>query len=138
MMKDVTIGIDIGGTHFRIGTVAVDGSLSGFEKISSGKFGGGDGVSVLVDEVRGYMERWKPDGNVKAVTIGIDVYKRQPLSFPLKMCRSIETKFAIGKRALQSVNLHFASALSKKEDSYGDFSGNEGNHKNIPRSLCVK
>ena len=70
-MKDVTIGIDIGGTHFRIGTVAVDGSLSGFEKISSGKFGGVDGVSVLVDEVRGYMERWKPDGNVKAVTIGI-------------------------------------------------------------------
>ena len=71
MMKDVTIGIDIGGTHFRIGPVAVDGSLSGFEKISSGKFGGVDGVSVLVDEVRGYMERWKPDGNVKAVTIGI-------------------------------------------------------------------
>lgn len=70
-MKDVTIGIDIGGTHFRIGMVALDGEITGFEKISSQKFGGEDGVSVLVDEVRNYMKRWNADEDVKAIVIGI-------------------------------------------------------------------
>lgn len=70
-MKDVTIGIDIGGTHFRIGTVAPDGQVTSFEKISSGKFGGSNGVSVLVEEVRDYIKRWKLDEDVKAIAIGI-------------------------------------------------------------------
>lgn len=70
-MDPLTIGIDIGGTNFRIGTVNRNGAVDHFEKHSSRMFDDGNVVEVLAHAVIGYMERCGVTQYVKAVGVGV-------------------------------------------------------------------
>lgn len=79
-MKQV-IGIDIGGTNFRIGSVSETGNLSYFEKKSSEKLNEQNAVEYLVDEIQSYIKRYQLDGKVLAVTIGVPSIVSKDKSF---------------------------------------------------------
>lgn len=79
-MKQV-IGIDIGGTNFRIGSVSETGNLSYFEKKSSEKLNEQNAVEYLADEIQSYINRYELDGNVLAVTIGVPSIVSKDKSF---------------------------------------------------------
>ena len=63
----LVIGIDIGGTNFRLGCVAKDGVLSHFEKKSSAsmlKEGAVEICRPCKDSIREFgLYRWDPAGN---------------------------------------------------------------------------
>lgn len=79
-MKQV-IGIDIGGTNFRIGYVSREGELSFFEKCSSQKLLGENAVMNLKEEIEAYMERHQLNEKVLAVTIGVPSMVSKDKSF---------------------------------------------------------
>lgn len=66
----VVIGIDIGGTNFRIGAVDCNGNIYNFEKKSSGILCTGDCITALYDEITKYIKEYNYD-DVKAITVGI-------------------------------------------------------------------
>ena len=70
-MDFLTIGIDIGGTNFRIGAVDENGEISGFEKNSSRIFDSGDVIETMAEEIEKYMDRYGIRNKVKAVGVGI-------------------------------------------------------------------
>ena len=70
-MDFLTIGIDIGGTNFRIGAVNGKGEITGFEKNSSRIFDSGDVIEIMADEIEKYMKRYGITENVRAVGVGI-------------------------------------------------------------------
>lgn len=70
-MDVLTIGIDIGGTNFRIGTVSENDEIYNFEKNSSRIFDSGDVVSILCKEITSYIERYNIQKKIKGVAIGI-------------------------------------------------------------------
>ena len=67
----LVIGIDIGGTNFRLGCVAKDGVLSHFEKKSSASMLKEGAVEILCREIRDYMERYSLAGKVDAISVGV-------------------------------------------------------------------
>ncbi|HRX59207.1 MAG TPA: allose kinase [Eubacteriales bacterium] len=70
-MKDLIIGIDIGGTNFRIGAVNAGGEICCFEKSPSGVVcGTGDTIGRLGAYIAEYLERNGIRARVAAVTIG--------------------------------------------------------------------
>lgn len=66
-----TIGIDIGGTNFRIGLVSEKGEIHSFEKKSSNMFDGGDVVETLKTELTEYIAKNGSNKRIKAAAIGI-------------------------------------------------------------------
>ena len=71
-MKNLVLGIDIGGTHLRMGAVDVNGSLESFEKVSSAPLREGNGPENLVALIHDYLCRYAFEpGSVKAVSISI-------------------------------------------------------------------
>ena len=69
--ESYVIGIDIGGTHFRIGAVAPDCQVYGFRKISVKElFCSSDPLEDLKDYLVLYMEENRLCGKVSAVSIG--------------------------------------------------------------------
>lgn len=65
------IGIDIGGTNFRIGTVSRDGSVEFFEKVSSRAIcEGGEAVELLAAQIQDYMARHGLLGQIAGIGIG--------------------------------------------------------------------
>lgn len=68
---DYTIGIDIGGTNFRIGMVKENGEIENFEKNSSRIFDKGNVVDILYTQINEYMRRYETAGKLKAVAIGL-------------------------------------------------------------------
>lgn len=70
-MEALTIGIDIGGTNFRIGTVDKNGGVTHFEKNSSRMFDNGNVPEVLAHAIIGYMERHGVTHRVRAVGVGV-------------------------------------------------------------------
>lgn len=66
-----TIGIDIGGTNFRIGMVGEDGEIFNFEKNSSRIFDKGDVVDTLYNQITEYIRRCDAKGKIRAVAIGL-------------------------------------------------------------------
>ena len=70
-MGNLTLGIDIGGTNFRIGAVDEAGSISHFEKNSSRIFDTGDVVEIIKKEIDAYMDRYGIRDSVRAVAVGI-------------------------------------------------------------------
>ena len=68
---DFTIGIDIGGTNFRIGMVGRDGEIINFEKNSSRIFDKGDVIETLYLNISDYMKRYNASDSIKAVAIGL-------------------------------------------------------------------
>ena len=70
-MKEFVIGIDIGGTNFRIGAVRCDGSVAHLEKVSSDVLRkDGEMVDHLVAYIRDYIERFDLAGRFMAITLG--------------------------------------------------------------------
>src|SRR5699024_11373871 len=67
----LTIGIDIGGTNFRIGTVDENDEIQNFEKNSSRIFDNGNVVETMADAIKSYMARCGVTENVCAVGVGI-------------------------------------------------------------------
>jgi len=65
------VGIDIGGTNIRIGTVWEDGRLEHFIKKSSAYLNTPDASNQLVQEIKNYVATHQLDGKVQAVTIGV-------------------------------------------------------------------
>lgn len=70
-MGILTLGIDIGGTNFRIGAVDESGNVSYFEKNSSRIFDEGDVVETINKEINAYMDRYNIRDLVKAAAVGI-------------------------------------------------------------------
>ena len=70
-MEKLTIGIDIGGTNFRIGAVTPGGQVLYFEKMSSRIFDRGDVVQTLCGQINAYTERYGIRERVAAAAVGI-------------------------------------------------------------------
>lgn len=70
-MERYTLGIDIGGTNFRIGAVDENGVITGFEKKSSKVFENGDVVRIIYEEITAYIKRHDLEGFVEAIAVGI-------------------------------------------------------------------
>ena len=65
------LGIDIGGTNFRIGVIGENGELIGFEKKSSKIFNDCGVVEILESEISSYLKKNGMEGKISAVAIGI-------------------------------------------------------------------
>lgn len=65
------IGIDIGGTNFRMGCVAKDGQLRCCEKKSSVFMRKEGAVDILWGEIAAYMDKYSLKGEVLAVSVGV-------------------------------------------------------------------
>ena len=61
-METYAVGIDIGGTNFRIGTVDGNGKLYDFQKYSSVGLQGEDGLRELAKTIRAYRSSGKEAG----------------------------------------------------------------------------
>lgn len=70
-MEPLCIGIDIGGTNFRIGAVDAGGAVSCFERHSSDLFRAGDAAGVLAHVLLGYRERHGLRGRIAGVGVGV-------------------------------------------------------------------
>ena len=70
-MKVCAIGIDIGGTNFRIGLVDSNGNLDCFQKYSSSLFQNEDGLEILTKTIKNYQNENRTSYKIKAVSIGI-------------------------------------------------------------------
>lgn len=70
-MKPLTIGVDIGGTHLRIGAVTPEGEVLHFERKLSESLRTGDGPAHLVEEVGEYLRRHGLRDQVEAAAVGI-------------------------------------------------------------------
>lgn len=66
-----TLGIDIGGTNFRIGLVGENGDVHYFEKKSSQAFQGGDAVLRLQQEIETYLKKYVNGAKPRAAAIGV-------------------------------------------------------------------
>ena len=70
-MSEFVIGIDIGGTNFRIGAVRKDGTVEHLEKVSSKVLSeGGTSIDRLIWAIGDYIARCDLDGRVAAIAIG--------------------------------------------------------------------
>jgi allose kinase len=83
-MLTTVLGIDIGGTHLRLGLAGEDLSLSGFEMASSTFLSGADAPYRLADFIRDYLKRM--NCAPRAISIGfpstLDRARRRLLSTP--------------------------------------------------------
>lgn len=70
-MGDFTLGIDIGGTNFRIGMVSSTGEIKNFVKKSSSVFSTGNAVDRLFHEITDYFDEFSCRDQVLAVAVGL-------------------------------------------------------------------
>lgn len=75
------IGIDIGGTNLRIGTVDSEGKLTNFERKSSASLVAENAVQNLGRELTSYIERYQLEGQVGAVSVGVPSIVSKDKSF---------------------------------------------------------
>ncbi|MGN0467104.1 MAG: allose kinase [Acutalibacteraceae bacterium] len=102
-MSILTLGIDIGGTNFRIGTVDENGTIYHFEKNSSSIFTAGNAVEIMAEEIKKYISRYSLDGKISAAGIGIPAIvsrdKRKIISAPnLKGFDGLDFSFVLEKK----------------------------------------
>lgn len=69
-MQGYVIGIDIGGTNFRIGMVSEGGELLHFQKKSSAVLATANAVQTMADQIEAYMQAFDVKDAVKAAAIG--------------------------------------------------------------------
>lgn len=75
------IGIDIGGTNLRIGTVDENGQLSNFKKKSSHELLDKDAVMHLGDEIKTYINDYKLQNNILGISVGVPSIVSKDKSF---------------------------------------------------------
>ena len=84
-MEGSIIGLDIGGTHCRMGLVARDGTLFGSRSLSTGALARQDFASGLAAALLGFI-RSHGDAQIRAVSLGfpatVDRTRRKVLSAP--------------------------------------------------------
>lgn len=102
-MKDYTIGIDIGGTNFRMGFVDENGEIDNFIKKSSRIFDDGNVVEILCAEIQSYINEFGKGKNILAAALGIPSIvskdKRTILSTPnLKGFDNVQVGDTLSKR----------------------------------------
>ena len=68
--QSYVLGIDIGGTNFRLGLVKSDLSIDHFEKKSSSILTGGDGIANLAQEIDNYISAHTQKEQIEAVVVG--------------------------------------------------------------------
>ena len=70
-MDKKAIGIDIGGTSFRMGAVTSDGTVTCFRKVSSRTIcEGGEAVLLLAEQIRHFICEHGLEGRIAAIGIG--------------------------------------------------------------------
>lgn len=70
-VSEYVVGIDIGGTNFRIGMVTPDRKVEHFVKKSSALISTGDAVEALRSEIDKYIEIYGKNDIIRAVSIGL-------------------------------------------------------------------
>ncbi len=71
-MSDIfALGIDIGGTNFRMGVVGGDGKIHAFTRTSSSVFSKGNAAEILLREIKVYLKQSGFEGRIKAAAAGI-------------------------------------------------------------------
>ncbi len=71
-MSDIfALGIDIGGTNFRMGIVGGDGKIYEFARKPSSIFSGADALGILEKEIKSYLSQNGYKGKIKAAAIGL-------------------------------------------------------------------
>ncbi len=71
-MSDIfALGIDIGGTNFRMGIVGGDGKIHSFTRTPSNVFSVGNAVEILLREIKVYLKQSGYEGRIKAAAAGI-------------------------------------------------------------------
>lgn len=102
-MKNFTLGIDIGGTNFRIGMVSSNGEIENFIKKSSRVFDTGNAIEHLYNEIVQYYENFQCKDQVVAVAIGL----------PSMVSKDKQT--VLSTPNLKGFdNIHFGNKLSEK------------------------
>ncbi|MBQ8027223.1 MAG: allose kinase [Clostridia bacterium] len=71
MSSIFSLGIDIGGTNFRMGVVGGDGQIHAFTRTPSNVFETGDAKEILLREIKVYLKQSGFEGRIKAAAIGI-------------------------------------------------------------------
>ena len=123
-MGILTIGIDIGGTNFRIGTVDENDEIQNFEKNSSRIFDNGNVVETMADAIKSYMARYGVTENVCAVGVGIPSMvskdKRTIISTPnlkgfdnLRFADALEEKLSLPVYLDRDVNFLLQNDISR-------------------------
>lgn len=75
------IGIDIGGTNLRIGTVDENGELTNFERKSSVELLEGDAVKNLGEEILSYIGRYALGRKIIGISVGVPSIVSKDKSF---------------------------------------------------------
>lgn len=75
------IGIDIGGTNLRIGTVNAAGELKNFERKSSQSLVSDHAVENLGNEIKSYIRRYGLEDQIAAISIGVPSMVSKDKSF---------------------------------------------------------
>lgn len=71
-MSDIfALGIDIGGTNFRMGVVGGDGKIYSFTRTPSNVFLQGDARDILLREIKVYLKQSGYEGRIKAAAVGL-------------------------------------------------------------------
>ena len=71
MSSIFALGIDIGGTNFRMGAVGGDGQIHTFTRTSSDIFSHGNAPEILNEEIKRYLKNSGFEGRIRATAIGI-------------------------------------------------------------------
>lgn len=100
MKEELIIGVDVGGTHFRIGAVGADGAVSDFRKLPvGGVFHSREPLGDLTQYLRAYCR----DKDIRAIAIG----------FPATLDRERQTVLQAPNVPFME-NLPVAAALQKE------------------------
>ncbi len=124
LSERLALGIDIGGTHFRMGLVDQSGGLSCFEKRSTETLAGEDPTALLGDAILDYMCRNGVEKRVFSVCIGfpatVDKARETVLSAPnvrgfdgVPVGRLLAKRLSLPVRIERDVNLLLLDDLKK-------------------------
>jgi allose kinase len=80
-MDEYVLGIDIGGTNLRMGTVTKDGVLSNFERKSSVSLLKENASENLVKEISAYIDRYHLKKQVIGICVGVPATVKKDKSF---------------------------------------------------------
>lgn len=71
MEKRYVLGIDIGGTNFRMGIVDNEFALDNFERHRTQETLADNAVENLIKSINEYLDKWKDEYNVEQIVIGV-------------------------------------------------------------------
>ncbi len=140
-MEKKAIGIDIGGTNFRIGTVSQSGQVEFFKKVSSREIcEGGEAVELLTDQIEAYIKEHGLEGQIAAIGMGfpspVDAAKEVVYSCPNLQN---ETGGFDGRNVVQYVQerLHIPTYINKDANNLLQYELEIHNWKNKGTTIGI-